>query len=608
MWIDLDYYRQKPLYLTGLQEKIAALPETERQEIRFLVIMDTRGRYRRLAFQFPKGRLLEEYRDICKRYLLAMINNMIVTFGGSSLSIYFDHSSAVLLKMCEEAAAEFDLDRNDNRRSGYGSYINYINRMNKFLGLGKFGMSMKDIASWEEPDTAMEFRLYEPRVERREVELLRRAAAEMEGKCFCSLDVGGNSIKGAVIRGTDIIITKEYQWYPAGIKTAEEMNRPQLLMIRFLSDYAGAAETGLDMKAPQILRALSSDASHETVLAAAEYLENRGCSPFRHFDAVVIGFPDIVVSNKIAGGETFKQRGMKTNPGIDYEAEFFKTSELDSLARPYAKEGAPVIVLNDTNTASYLISVEQSLAEKTIIDEQGMFVNTVGTEMGTGFISRGGTVQYIPLEDYQHVIDLGNTDYWKYPLNDIRSVNNMNTGIPGTVQKYVTQLGLFRMAISEFMEHDKTVIEELAAQNLIRYDPGADMIETVTNPVNAREKLTWFLAGRLLEEKNPVMENVFRSMGKAMGILIDQDLLLFPEIKPVRLMSGGIMADDAGFRLFREAVKKHNPAYEIIRLDENTVHHPLLKKIPPGKRNFTVAVGSAFIGNRFLLENEREAL
>ena len=604
MWIDRDYYKRRPLFLTDLQRKIAGLAETEKQEVCFLVTMNRQGQYRKLAFDIPGGDLLLEYRDLCGRYLLAMINNMVVSFGGASLEIFFDTTDVILFGMFREAVAKFDLGRKDNYRRGYGSYVNYINRMNKFLELDNFDISLMDKKSWNEPDPEMEFRLYHAKSEQREVEMLRRSALEMAGKCFCSLDVGGNSIKGAVVSNMEIILTKEYQWFPTALKTADEMNRPQLLMLRFLSDYAGALEDGLDITAPPIVRALNPDASYDVVLAAASHMEAGGVSPQGRFDAIVIGFPDIVVSNKIAGGETFKQRGMKLNPGIDYETEFLKTSRLDDLARPYAKDRAPIIVLNDTNTASYLISVEQSLADNTIIDEQGMFINTVGTEMGTGFISRGGTIQYIPLEDYQHVIDLGNTDYGNYPLNDIRSINNMNTGISGTVQKYVTQLGLFRMAVSEFLKKDKHTIETLAAQGLIRYNPQEDLVEMITEPINTREKLTWLLTDQMLKEKNPVMEEVFTTMGEAMSILIDQDLLLFPEIRPIRLVSGGIMANDDAFRLFRDAVRKHNPAYEIIRLDEKTVYNPLLKKLPREKRNFTVAVGSVFIGNRFLLEQE----
>jgi hypothetical protein len=295
---------------------------------------------------------------------------------------------------------------------------------------------------------------------------------------------------------------------------------------------------------------------------------------------------------------------MKMNPDTDYEKEFFKTSNLDDMARGYAKAGAPVIVLNDTNTASYFISVEQASRDESILDEEGMFINTVGTEMGTGFISRGGTIQYIPMECYQHVIDLGNDDYGAYPPEDLRSTRNMNTGIPGTIQKYVTQLGLFRMAVSEFMEKDRDLIGLWERQKLIRWDREKDLIEAVTEPIDSRDRLTRFLTDRLLAEKNPVAEEIIRVMGKAMGILIDQDLLIFPEIKPRRLISGGIMAPDPVFNLFRDALRRHNGAYDVIRLDESTAGSPLLKKIKPDQRTFTVAIGSAFIGNRFLLEQE----
>jgi len=604
MWFDPEAYRKKPLFLTDLQCKIAALHESEKQEVRFLLTMDRQGRYRKLVFDLPGEKLLSEYPELFKRYALAMINNMLVSFGGASLDIFFNSGNETISGIMREAVAEFDLDRKDNRRRGYGSYINYINRMNKFLGLGSFRISLRGMEEWKEPDGKKEFRLYVPDSEQGDVELLRRAALDTEGKCFCSLDVGGNSIKGAVVSGNEIILTKEYQWFPAGIKTADEMNGHQLLLLRFLGDCTGAVETGHGLATPPIADAFDPSASYEKVLDAVRFIEAWNISPLERFDAIVIGFPDIVVSNKIAGGETFKQQGMKNNPDVDYETEFSKTSDLDNLIRPYVKKGAPVIILNDTNTASFLFSIEQSMAEKSIINEHGMFVNTVGTEMGTGFVSSGGTIHYIPLEDYQHVIDLGNSDYWKYPPSDIRSINNLNTGIPGTVQKYVTQFGLFRLAVSEFMEKDKSVVEALSAQGLIRYYPTEDHIEIVTEPINTREKLTWLLSDKMLREKNSVIEAVFSLMGKAMGILIDQDLLLFPEIMPVRIMSGGIMADDDAFRIFRNAVKEHNPFYEVIRLDEKITHTPLLKKLPREKRNFTVAVGSAYIGNRFLLERE----
>jgi hypothetical protein len=160
------------------------------------------------------------------------------------------------------------------------------------------------------------------------------------------------------------------------------------------------------------------------------------------------------------------------------------------------------------------------------------------------------------------------------------------------------------MAVSEFMEKDRGLIGFLEQQKLVRWDREKDLVELVTEPIDNRDRLTRFLTDRLLAEKNPVMEAIIRAMGRAMGILMDQDLLIFPEIKPRRLISGGIMASDAVFTLFRDALRKHNGGYELMRLDESTASSPLLKKIKPDQRTFTVAIGSAFIGNRFLLEQE----
>ena len=54
--------------------------------------------------------------------------------------------------------------------------------------------------------------------------------------------------------------------------------------------------------------------------------------------------------------------------------------------------------------------------------------------------------------------------------------------------------------------------------------------------------------------------------------------------------------------LFRSGLKSYNSAYEVMRLDEDTMYSPLLKSMKPEERNFNVAIGSAYIGNRFLIQ------
>lgn len=588
-----------PIFLSELQKHIEGLPGEDRQEIRLLSWVNEKEEYRKLCFELPGSALLEGERELYRRYLLAMMNNMLATFGGAKLELYCNSEDAFLRNLLEDAVQEFQADQESNNRTGYGVYLNYINRMNCLLGLGRFSIEIRDLREWPSLKPEKIYQIYAPEDERYEIELLRRAATEMEGTCLCALDVGGNSIKGVVVRNGEILVLKEHQWYPTGCKTASEMNEPLILMVRFLSACAGLAQREGELD--RIRDAFSPSFCCEELLAVTEQLEREGIAAEGRFDAIAIGFPDVVVRNQIAGGETFKQLGMRTNPEIDYEVEFYKTSRLNELVAPYAKKNAPVIVLNDGNAASYITSVEQTFAPENLLDGKGMFVYTIGTEMGTGFISRGGTIQNIPLDGFHYVVDLGNEEYQNYPPSDIRSINSTVTGIPGVVQKYISQMGLFRMAVSMLYEMGDPLFEELLENGLLTFDREQDSMCAVLSPRDRRGELTRLLVSRL-SEKNPAVTQAYQTMGRAMGVLIDQMNLVFPEVSTMRLLSGGIIADDRAFSCLQEGLKEYNPSYGVLRLDERTMYSPLLKSMKPEQRGFNVAIGSVYIANRFRLE------
>ena len=137
---------------------------------------------------------------------------------------------------------------------------------------------------------------------------------------------------------------------------------------------------------------------------------------------------------------------------------------------------------------------------------------------------------------------------------------------------------------------------------MINYAPERDSLTTVTEPKDRRGQLTRRLIAQL-DERTPAVEAAFRTMGKALGVLIDQDKMIFPEIVTTRLLSGGIIANNRAYELLTEGLHAHNPTYNVMRLDEETMYSPLLRSIRPDQRNFNVAIGSAYIGNRFLMEN-----
>ncbi len=590
---------EKPLYLTGLQKEIGALPADKRQSVKLLAQVDDRGRVRPLEFVMPKDEALRSRLSLYERYLLAMMDNMVVSFGGSKLELYIDKTDMDLLSIALRSIAQFQVDNPRNNRTGYGVYVNYINRMNTFLGIGRFQIVLRDISEWKDIPEERIYRIYEPEDEALAKRRLCRSAMELEGKCICSLDVGGNSIKGAVVNNGKIVLLKEHQWYPTGCTTSEEMAHPIIQMVRFLSICTGVLEAGLQV----CTEAMDPACACQMLEDEAAKMEDRGISALSRFDSIVIGFPDIVVHNKIAGGESLKQQGIRTNPALDYEVEFFKMSDLDLLVSPYAKPGAPVIVLNDGNAAAYITSVEMAFSGNKIAGGYGMFANTIGTEMGTGFISAGGTIQVVPLEGYQHIIDLGSENDSVYEARDMRSSRNTNTDIPGTVQKFISQLGLFRLAVNAMRKSRDPLLDKMIDDGLIEFERKSDRIRPVIHPKDQRGKITRILIASL-NEKNPAVEEAFRTMGKALGVLMDQDRMIFPEIVVRRLLSGGIIADNRAFELLQDGLHTHNARFEILRLDEKTMYSPLLQSMKGCERNFNVAIGSAYIGNRFLLEKE----
>ena len=82
----------------------------------------------------------------------------------------------------------------------------------------------------------------------------------------------------------------------------------------------------------------------------------------RGFDAIGLCFPDVVIRNRIVGGETYKTRGMRENAALDYEAQFAKITDLCMLLQAYTVPGGVVMNTNDGPMAAFTAAVEQAAA------------------------------------------------------------------------------------------------------------------------------------------------------------------------------------------------------------------------------------------------------
>lgn len=103
--------------------------------------------------------------------------------------------------------------------------------------------------------------------------------------------------------------------------------------------------------------------------------------------AIGLCFPDVVVKNKIVGGEVYKTRGIRNNPEIDYDTDFAQLTHLDDRLRASVVPGGAVRIINDGPMASFTAAVEMAFSGDADKVRDGVFAHTLGTELGTGWIT-----------------------------------------------------------------------------------------------------------------------------------------------------------------------------------------------------------------------------
>ena len=87
-------------------------------------------------------------------------------------------------------------------------------------------------------------------------------------------------------------------------------------------------------------------------------MEQAAGGDLRSFDAIGLCFPDVVIQNRIVGGETHKTHGLRDNPELDYEEQFAEITALNSRLAAYVVEGGPVMNTNDGPMAAFAAAVE----------------------------------------------------------------------------------------------------------------------------------------------------------------------------------------------------------------------------------------------------------
>lgn len=601
-----------PVYINHVREAFLELGEGERDDIILAVRLISKAEDKLFNISIPAV-------DGCDReeiafvgaYINAEVYNLLSAMGGEHLTFYFDTTKEKLYSMLAALDETFGVNQTLGERKGFGKCINVIDRMiagmgNKSVQQAKgFHFRLKDLSE-------MPGRIMEERQQKREQDIFHRAYKGLEGKVLCGIDIGGTDIKAVLALDGKLEYVKEYDWFPAMYCTADEVMEPIVDIVRLLAAKASYDRlTGMDLQSAALLelgaeleKAMEKSASGEyirEISIKAEVL--MGCRLI-DIDALGMCFPDVVVRDRIVGGETYKTRGIRNNTDVDYEAEFAKFLGLNERLAKYARV---VRNTNDGPMASFTAAVELAASGKAADLRKGIFAHTLGTELGTGWVDRDGRIPELPLEVYNFIIDLGSYIQREYEPDDVRSINNFNTNLAGTLQKYASQSGAFRLAVKYFTENRPDLLKEMEDKGFIKFkDTGHGIgVYVELEQKDMRKPFLEYLMALPDRECDNIIRKLWMDIGEYLAVTwCETDRLLEPEAKS-RILFGRLVKNKICFELMKKGAERIMPGLIFEVADETMSYSPLMKQLEENKdytvAQFAQAVGAVYYGNAGLL-------
>ena len=578
-----------PVYISGVR---SAFQAGEGADI-VLDLLNFDATVRRIALKAPFELQTEAQKAFVKEYLFAEVYNLLSAVGGKRLDIYLDSPSPALKHILDELPAAFGIGALRKDRQGYGRCVNVIERMLDSQRIsGGFSILVHEKSAPIPPASAA----------RRSTDVLTRfsrALGGIEDKLILGMDIGGTDIKLAASVKGKLCCLKEYDWFPAMFTQVSELVEPVMLLVRLVRARISCDFVPVDKRLVAALDdALEKhvpDSAIESAVLDAEAALGDG---IRGLDAIGLCFPDVVIRNKIVGGETFKTRGIRNNPHKEYEAEFKRLTDLDELLAQYLAKGGSVRMTNDGNMAAFAAAVELISKGEGAKLTDGRFAHTLGTELGTGWIDEDGEIPEIPLEIYNFIVDLGSFEARKYHPDDLRSINNFNTGLPGTLQKFMAQNGVFRMAIKASQDGGGALYREMLEGGYIHEKDGGVFV--ALEPKDMRKPLLEFLMKRL-DEGDSALEEVFREIGRSTGItFLETEHILAPKTKE-RVLYGRLVKLPRCFALLREGAMHIAPELRLSVAAEQNAFSDLMLQLKAHPvftaAKFAQAVGALYFGN-----------
>ena len=307
---------------------------------------------------------------------------------------------------------------------------------------------------------------------------------------------------------------------------------------------------------PALRRALDKNAPDDLMARAV------AASPALPLDVLGVSFPDVVIRDRIVGGESPKTRGMRQNTALGYEAAFARLGDLLTLLRPYCRRGAAVHMTNDGHIAAFTAAAELAWQGDPDLSG-GVVAHALGTDFGMGYLYGDGSIPEMPVELYDFLLDLGSFPQRELSPDDLRSTRNENSGLPGA-RRYVGQAAAFRLAY----EADPSLLDGFTARQGI----------ALTVPADKRKDCLAHLMARAADG-DPAARRVFLQVGRGVGEMSRELALLLHPATDTRYLFGRFVKDPACFRLLQEGCRQIVPSLRLEAADEELSCTPLMRAL-----------------------------
>jgi len=546
-----------------------------------------------------------------QEYITAGVYNIISTFGGRRMDFYIPEECEEILTLFKNLEKDFCIHLPRSKREKYGRSINVTDRMLE-------GLSDSSMGTGEE---GFSFRFFTEEYVNQSVKgisgdgrknpasaVFQSAASGLDKKKIIGVDVGGTDIKLVTVRNGEIVCIKEYNWFPARFTQISEIIEPIILLIRFMRNWLFLLEKSDNSDCAALLKevdqALPGDAPDDVLAAVADKIEAVLGTEIPGVDGIGLCFPDVVIKNKIVGGEVYKTRGIRNNPGIDYEKDFRCLTHLDNELKIFLNDDGIIKFTNDGPMAAFTAAVELSAGINPGQLDKGIFAHTLGTELGTGWVDEKGCIPEIPLEVYNYIIDLGNYPGKKYEHDDVRSIKNFNTDISGTLQKYACQSGVFRLAVQYFSDGRKDLYQELFARGFLVWEErkGAEGLYVPTEPEDMRKPFLEYLMSLPDRDDDELIKEIWREIGRYLAVTwFETKDIIDPEAES-RILFGRLIKNQTCFDLMVQGAKELAPDIVLTPADSSIANTPLMKQLQEDPEytvaQFAQAVGAVYFANK----------